>query len=86
MTEQIEKSLSEAFHLMYDGLPEPVQLCHKTYRVVAVNPAGETFGRSPGQVCAGRFARNRSQVRSSLRAYPRTHHRQVRPRGVMLTI
>ena len=38
--EQIEKNLSEAFHLMYDGLPEPVQLCHKTYRVVAVNPAG----------------------------------------------
>ena len=28
--EQIEKNLSEAFHLMYDGLPEPVQLCHKT--------------------------------------------------------
>ena len=52
MTEQIEKSLSEAFHLMYDGLPEPVQLCHKTYRVVAVNPAGAAFGRSPGQVCA----------------------------------
>ena len=38
--EQIEKNLSETFHLMYDGLPEPVQLCHKTYRVVAVNPAG----------------------------------------------
>ena len=50
--EQIEKSLSEAFHLMYDGLPEPVQLCHKTYRVVAVNPAGAAFGRVPGQVCA----------------------------------
>ena len=50
--EQIEKNLSEAFHLMYDGLPEPVQLCHKTYRVVAVNPAGATFGRVPGQICA----------------------------------
>ncbi len=41
--EQIEKNLSEAFHLMYDGLPEPVQLCHKTYRVVAVNPAGAGY-------------------------------------------
>ena len=46
--EQIEKSLGEAFHLMYDGLPEPVQLCHKTYRVIAVNPAGAAFGRVPG--------------------------------------
>ena len=50
--EQIEKNLSEAFHLMYDGLPEPVQLCHKTYRVVAVNPAGAAFGRLPGHICA----------------------------------
>ena len=50
--EQIEKNLSEAFHLMYDGLPEPVQLCHKTYRIVAVNPAGEAFGRLPGQMCS----------------------------------
>ena len=41
--EQIEKNLSEAFHLMYDGLPEPVQLCHKTYRVVSVNPAGAAY-------------------------------------------
>ncbi len=46
--EQIEAKLSEAFHLMYDGLPEPVQLCHKTYRVVAVNPACESYGRKPG--------------------------------------
>ena len=37
--EELEAKLGEAFHLMYDGLPEPVQLCHKTYRVVAVNPA-----------------------------------------------
>ena len=50
--EQIEAKLSEAFHLMYDGMPEPVQLCHKTYRVVAVNPACERFGRKPGVVCA----------------------------------
>ena len=50
--EQIERNLSEAFHLMYDGMPEPVQLCHKTYRIVAVNPAGAAFGRSPGQMCS----------------------------------
>ena len=50
--EQTEATLSEAFHLMYDGLPEPVQLCHKTYRVVAVNPACERYGRKPGVVCA----------------------------------
>ena len=50
--EQIEAKLGEAFHLMYDGMPEPVQLCHKTYRVVAVNPACERYGRKPGVVCA----------------------------------
>lgn len=50
--EQIEAELGAAFHLMYDGLPEPAQLCHKTYRVVAVNPAGAAYGRAPGQVCA----------------------------------
>ena len=50
--DQIETKLSEAFHLMYDGFPEPVQLAHKTYRVVAVNPACAKFGRAPGQICA----------------------------------
>ena len=50
--EQIEAKLGEAFHMMYDRLPEPVQLCHKTYRVVAINPACAAYGRVPGQICA----------------------------------
>lgn len=50
--EQIEKKLSEAFHLMCDGFPEPMQLCHKTHRIVAVNPAAEKYGRVPGANCA----------------------------------
>ena len=55
--EQIEAKLSEAFHLMYDGLPEPVQLCHKTYRVVAVLsidvPAFSRNGIPDGQLLRG---------------------------------
>ena len=50
--EQIEVELSKAFHLMYDGFPEPVQLTHRTHRVVAVNPAMEKYGRTPGMNCA----------------------------------
>ena len=51
MTEQeeLEAKLSEVFHLMYDGMLEPVQLCHKAYRVVAGNPACGRYGRMPGR-------------------------------------
>ena len=50
--EQIEKKLSEAFHLLCDAFPEPMQLCHKSHRVIAVNPAAEKYGRTVGQNCA----------------------------------
>lgn len=50
--EQIEKKLSEAFHLLCDAFPEPMQLCHKSHRVIAVNPAAEKYGRAVGQNCA----------------------------------
>ena len=48
---QEEQALADAFHLMWDSFPEPVQLAHKSYRVVAVNPAmgGK---REPGTLCA----------------------------------
>ncbi len=50
--EELEKQLSDAFHLMYDGLPEPAQLCYRTHRIVAVNPSGAAYGRVPGENCA----------------------------------
>ena len=57
--EELEAKLGEAFHLMYDGLPEPVQLCHKTYRVVAVNPACAAYGlhteKTENSPCATTF-------------------------------
>jgi len=50
--EQTEAELSKAFHLLCDAFPEPVQLCHRTHRIVAVNPAAESYGRAVGQNCA----------------------------------
>ena len=50
--EQIETKLNEAFHLLCDAFPEPMQLCHKSHRVIAVNPAAEKYGRTVGQNCA----------------------------------
>lgn len=54
MTEQIQpelQALIDAFHLMWDHFPEPVQLANKKYEVVAVNPACALMGRVPGMVC-----------------------------------
>ena len=48
----IEAELSRAFHLLCDAFPEPMALCHRTHRVVAVNPAAEKFGRAVGSNCA----------------------------------
>ena len=48
----IEMELSKAFHLLCDPFPEPVALCHRTHRVIAVNPAAEQFGRTVGSNCA----------------------------------
>lgn len=50
--EQLEEKLCEMFHTMWDGFPEGVQLCHKSHRIVAVNPACAAYGRVPGTNCA----------------------------------
>ena len=39
---RIEEELSKAFHLLCDAFPEPMALCHRTHRVVAVNPGGSS--------------------------------------------
>ena len=49
---QIEEELSKAFHLLCDPFPEPVALCHRTHRVIAVNPAAEKYDRTVGSNCA----------------------------------
>ena len=46
----LEKELAHAFHSMYDGFPEPVQLAYKDNRIVAVN-AEMAKMRTPGQKC-----------------------------------
>ena len=50
--EQTEAELSKAFHLLCDAFPEPMQLCHRTHRIIAVNPAAEAYGRVVGANCA----------------------------------
>ena len=50
--EQVEAELSKVFHLLCDAFPEPMSLCHRTHRVVAVNPAAEAYGRIAGMNCA----------------------------------
>ena len=49
---QIEAELSKAFHLLCDAFPEPMALCHRSHRVIAVNPAAEKYGRIVGTNCA----------------------------------
>ena len=52
LQEQVEAELSKAFHLLCNAFPEPMALCHRTHRVVAVNPAAEAYGRAVGTNCA----------------------------------
>ena len=54
MSEEIkaDEKLIEAFHLMFDHYPEPVQLAHKSKRIMALNPASRTIGREVGMICA----------------------------------
>ena len=49
---RIEVELSKAFHLLCDAFPEPMTLCHRSHRVIAVNPAAEKYGRTAGSNCA----------------------------------
>ncbi|MBR4667072.1 MAG: hypothetical protein IKO93_24620 [Lentisphaeria bacterium] len=49
---QIEEELSKAFHLLCDAFPEPMALCHRSHRVISVNPAAVKYGRTAGSNCA----------------------------------
>ncbi|MDR3204380.1 MAG: hypothetical protein LBV23_06515 [Deltaproteobacteria bacterium] len=46
-----ENQLAQAFHQMFDNFPEWAQLTHKSFRVVAVNPAMKALGRKEGLSC-----------------------------------
>ena len=48
----VDEKLLESFHLMWDHFPECVQLTHKSFLVLAVNPAASLIGREVGMVCA----------------------------------
>ncbi|MDR3154622.1 MAG: hypothetical protein LBW85_10230 [Deltaproteobacteria bacterium] len=48
----VDECLLKSFHLMWDHFPECVQLSHKSYQVVAVNPAAGAIGREVGMLCA----------------------------------
>lgn len=45
------QQLISAFHLMWDNFPEPVCMTHKSFEVVAVNPACKLINREPGMIC-----------------------------------
>ena len=49
---QVDEKLLESFHLMWDHFPESVQLTHKSFLVLAVNPAAGAIGREVGMICA----------------------------------
>ena len=49
---QVDEKLLESFHLMWDHFPECVQLAHKSFLVLAVNPAASLIGRKVGMICA----------------------------------
>ncbi len=48
---QLPQSVIDAFHLMWDGFPEPVQLNHKSRRIMAVNKAAAAMGLAPNLFC-----------------------------------
>ncbi|MDR0620354.1 MAG: hypothetical protein LBJ61_00510 [Deltaproteobacteria bacterium] len=48
----VDEKLLNAFHLMYDCYPEPVQLAHVSRTILAVNPAGLAAGKAVGLKCS----------------------------------
>ena len=40
----LPRTVIDAFHLMWNGFPEPVMLTHKSFEVVAINRACEARG------------------------------------------
>ena len=47
----LPQGVIDAFHLMWNGFPEPVMLTHKSFQVVAVNRACAARGMEPGFHC-----------------------------------
>ena len=50
-TATLPQNVIDAFHLMWNGFPEPVMLTHKSFEVVAVNRACAARGFKPGFHC-----------------------------------
>ena len=49
---ELPESVISAFHLMWDGFPEPVNIIHKSRKIMAVNRAGQAVGLTPGLFCS----------------------------------
>ena len=47
----LPQNVIDAFHLMWNGFPEPVTLTHKSFQVMAVNRAAVESGLQPGIFC-----------------------------------
>lgn len=58
---ELDPSLIEEFHAVWDGLPWPCLLAHKSRTIIAANPVCLAGGRKPGMNCAkwGRPAMHR---------------------------
>ena len=41
----LPQNVIDAFHLMWNGFPEPVMLTHKSFKVLAINRACAARGR-----------------------------------------
>ena len=47
----LPQNVIDAFHLMWNGFPEPVMLTHKSFQVMAVNRAAAERGLQQGIFC-----------------------------------
>ena len=47
----LPQNVIDAFHLMWNGFPEPVMLTHKSFKVMAINRACAAHGMEPGFHC-----------------------------------
>ena len=46
------EEIIRAFHLMWDGFPEPIMLIRKSREIVAANKKAEAFGIKVGSKCS----------------------------------
>lgn len=51
----IDENIIDAFHLMWDGFPDPVVLIHKSREIVAANIAARANDRVEGIKCSTLF-------------------------------